>query len=41
MTTDPYFIYNEHSTSNIVITVEHAGREWPEGEDIFGMPDDW
>ena len=41
MTADSYFIYNEKSLSNLIITVEHAGNEWPESEPLFGMPDDW
>ena len=41
MTQESFFVYNAQSTANLIITVEHAGNEWPEDEPIFGMPNNW
>lgn len=36
-----FYTYNESSRSPVVITVEHAGNQWPEAENISGMPENW
>lgn len=36
-----FYTYNESSRSSVIITVEHAGNQWPEAESISGMPGNW